>query len=241
MRIISKFHDYYDCICRYGIDKSVVFVREQKTVECPDCIAGVGPLPDNLLGEWIGGIIRRATPFYIFFCGQVIRGVRIEHENSGYFILHARTFLYTSEQVEKHMRDKWGKVFTQSDRDLVLSWLEDSVPGHGRVYIPYALNFRNNVLYDYALRQGVPYFLVSCFTHDEGDRYYQRVTLLPNLKDLSFMKAMTPQDAFSKIQSFITSDLVKERVMKIDPVSDKVKVESHGFDKWSFRREPSKR
>lgn len=236
MRIISKFHDYYDCICRYGVDKSAVFVRERKTVKCPVCITGgVGNLSDNLLGEWIGGSFRKATPFYIFFCGQVIRGVRIEIY--GNFVFSAKTFLYTKEHVNKYMIDKF---FTQSDRDLVINWLENSIPGHGRVYIPYALNFRNNVLYDYALSQGVPYFLVSCFSQDAGDSYYQQVTILPNLKDLGFMRVMTPQDAFSKIHSFITNDLVKERVMKIDPVSDKVKVESHGFDKWSFRREPSR-
>lgn len=30
MRIVSKFHDYYDCIQAHGIDKSLVYVRQPK-------------------------------------------------------------------------------------------------------------------------------------------------------------------------------------------------------------------
>jgi hypothetical protein len=35
MRIISKFHDYYDGGSIYGIDKSTIYVREQSEIILP--------------------------------------------------------------------------------------------------------------------------------------------------------------------------------------------------------------
>ena len=32
MRIISKFHDYYDSVMIYGQDKTVVYQREEKKI-----------------------------------------------------------------------------------------------------------------------------------------------------------------------------------------------------------------
>jgi len=59
-----------------------------------------------------------------------------------------------------------------------------------------------------------------------------------NLKELNFQKVLGNYQAFQEIEMYISTYLVKDK-MPINPISDKIKVASHGFDvKSSFRKDP---
>jgi len=61
----------------------------------------------------------------------------------------------------------------------------------------------------------------------------------PMLKDFEFYKVVDAFTAFTELQMFIGGVLgVGEK--EIVEVEDKYKISQHGFDKWSFRKEPSK-
>jgi hypothetical protein len=65
------------------------------------------------------------------------------------------------------------------------------------------------------------------------------VTVNPRLQDYSFVSVIDPITAFQEISAFLGSNLVEQK----DPnphMSDELKSEIHGFDKWSFRK-PSKK
>lgn len=51
----------------------------------------------------------------------------------------------------------------------------------------------------------------------------------------NFQKAVDPYQARQKVEIFLRNDLSQE--VSIRPVSDRIKIQSHGFDKYSFRRE----
>jgi hypothetical protein len=58
-------------------------------------------------------------------------------------------------------------------------------------------------------------------------------------------KIIDPFSAFNSIERYLTNELAKRDVkrdqsIKDNPVPDKIKAESHGFDKWSFRKESTK-
>jgi len=69
MRIISKFHDYYDSVQRQGMDKDVVYVRQKKEIliKCDSRVCD-------------RGIARTGTVRlkYLGFCGQIYRIYVIE-------------------------------------------------------------------------------------------------------------------------------------------------------------------
>lgn len=57
----------------------------------------------------------------------------------------------------------------------------------------------------------------------------------PFLKPLEFQKVKDPFTAFQDIATYISNVLVVPD--KPDDIPDKFKVEQHGFDKWSFRKQ----
>ena len=61
-----------------------------------------------------------------------------------------------------------------------------------------------------------------------------------NLKEFEFYKVVDAFTAFVETQNYI-SGVLGTSEKEIIEVEDKYKIGQHGFDKWSFRREPSKR
>ena len=68
--------------------------------------------------------------------------------------------------------------------------------------------------------------------------------MYPILKNLSFFKMFDAYTCFQKIEHFLTNEIVKPD--EISPeiqasITDELKAQAHGYDKWSFRKEPSKK
>lgn len=67
----------------------------------------------------------------------------------------------------------------------------------------------------------------------------------PLLAYVEFHKHIDAFQAFLAIEQYLSNDLAprdikRDMSIKDNPVPDKIKAESHGFDKWSFRKEPAK-
>ena len=60
-----------------------------------------------------------------------------------------------------------------------------------------------------------------------------------NLNEYQFYKVFDAFRAFQEIQMFIGNVLTGEK--KIIDIDDKYKITQHGFDKWSFRKESTKK
>jgi hypothetical protein len=61
-----------------------------------------------------------------------------------------------------------------------------------------------------------------------------------NLKDYEFYRVIDAFTAFTELQMFI-SGVLGTGEKEIIEVEDRYKIGQHGFDKWSFRKEPSKK
>jgi len=62
----------------------------------------------------------------------------------------------------------------------------------------------------------------------------------PQLASVNFYKKFDAFQAFQMLERFIANDLAPKDERKDKPIPDKLKAESHGFNKMSFRKEPSK-
>ena len=87
-----------------------------------------------------------------------------------------------------------------------------------------------------------PAFVYDCDWSEDnyGGNYRHSFTINPVLKDLKFYKVFDAFTAFQEIQMFISGVLgIGEK--EIIEVADEYKIPQHGFDKWSFRKEPGQK
>ena len=79
-----------------------------------------------------------------------------------------------------------------------------------------------------------PIFVYDTYRRDDA------FIINPILKDYEFYKVVDAFTAFTELQMFISGVLgVGEK--EIVEIEDKYKIGQHGFDKWSFRKEPQKK
>ena len=87
MRIISKFHDYYDIGLSYGIDKSLVYVRHEQELE-KTSVPEVEKILNKEHERWwshhvehyvIGSDGNKSVGFvFVGFCGKLYSGLSID-------------------------------------------------------------------------------------------------------------------------------------------------------------------
>jgi hypothetical protein len=252
MRIISKHHDFYDCAAKTLRDNSVTFVRKTEEIVCNPFLKTMGQMDEYEESYYSGQAHSyRFESQLIFFCGTV------------YPIVINRTGSYWDSHNEHH-EEEWNYSYTYSEakeknpklfQDYLKKWFEGGkfFPAHLLVLDRYTRTteqmrrhlkylqkvqpsfvVKNDLLTQYAIKNGIAYFSLEFRDMASNIVHY------PNLKDKEFFKVISPNDAFSRIQMYLTNELAQERQMPIKPISDKLKAESHGFDKWSFRKESVK-
>jgi hypothetical protein len=68
------------------------------------------------------------------------------------------------------------------------------------------------------------------------------VTFYPVLKDIFFHRNfVSVMEMFQALEMYLLNDLAQLDAVKALPISDKLHAETHGFNEWSFRKEPTKR
>lgn len=221
MLIVSKFRDYYDASVGYGIDKTIVYERETKTIKSrlfflDEYIAG-----DNYYSNWRDYGSRSDVRYewrIIGFCGKTyvllteFTKISKDSETAEYY--------YGDECLERVFeggRDRWHYKETQ---DFIQKW-------QNREYI------------DFFYDNKVPVFSVEPSSAYRGS---VEVVLNPVLSEIKFFRLFNSYSAFQEIQMFI-SGVIGINTSNTTEIDDKNKIIQHGFDtKWSFRNpDPPKR
>jgi len=237
MLIISKEknRDYYDGVAgTVGIDKTIIYKREIKEFtknEIPSPFKHTGSnyyikqIPSFLR---LGGysikkehkkIYEGYSYFIIGFCGKLYIGWRFYINNNNLNKKLSSIILYDFNQIKELL-------------DYKQAWcgnLED----HAK-----------NVL-DYDALELFRKFNTPVFIYDHDyDRkisisgWYEnpRFIINPVLNDYEFYRVFDTFQTFQEIQMFL-GGVLGNHEKKIIEVADKYKIEQHGFDKWSFRKE----
>lgn len=207
MRIISKFYDYYDCIQRYGIDKSVIYKRITKSLD--------ENLPKEVKQKikkirkyaWAIDSFRqseRVSLFVIIVVSKCYIGVE-----------HQENYFFSRDSFELYSKNK------------KLSFHDSDYKGIFRLISNFEISL------DFAICYKSPLFFHGLFTEQSSHEF--KTIKDPCLKTYDFFKIMHPTEIFQEIQRFMSGVLPLPN-KSILPVSDKLKIQSHGFDEWSFRK-----
>jgi hypothetical protein len=247
MRIISPFHDYYDCIQSYGHDPYPLYLREQKEVSVPtlgrmtdhnelfDKISSVHSLFEIMPRTnscYSGAIIlcEKAYPFYQYYKGDELR-------------FHDPSTLKTFYDIPK-LIDALSKDKHQSAKNDVKDFRQTKAPTRTRRKYAERYRYRRNLnphswnRFTSELKEvpaeihrhfNSPVFAISL------DRNV-KMTINPCLKDYHFQQVMQPFEVFQEISMYLGNKLVSQMDPN-PPISDELKAQSKGFDKYSFRKE----
>ena len=242
MYIISKHKDYYDGVVgSVGMDKTLVY--ERTTEEITDNNKMLKEFQASRNRGWMG--TNRDNPFLNIGFAHVERDNPKKYDDEDFFIVGFCGKLYLGWKLYYKVMG-WDletgekKEFTKTDivygYDKVKKFLKDSY---------WRGNLENDIKYlmDYDPINMFRELKTPVFIYDSERRKPRADDALiinPILKEWEFYKVIDAFTAFQEISMFIGGVLgIGEK--EIVEVEDKYKIGQHGFDKWSFRREPSKK
>lgn len=221
MLILSKHHDYYDCIARFGVDKTIVYQRNTQEIEPFPELKGLSMFHHS---EFRANNPKLEVHFeYIVFCGTIYPMVKVTE--SQYMNSPKLTVYYDDSFLEKH--DLSNGTFN------FVYYRHKSFAENVNEFFGYAGTDKNDL--------NLVYKTPVIRLYRKPYSGTNRLELNPVLKDVKFFKVKNEFDAFQEIAQFISSSLCTEIQPKPSNVEDKYLITNHGFDKNSFRKLPTKR
>jgi len=229
VKIISNFHDYYDTISKDGIDNSIIYLRYTKKHNIEPHFTYLYNIIINMLNCSDSTIIKPTIcyikapnnfsepysykPIYILFCGIIkIMFAKVK--------MNYRDFI-ADYITPLQMKD----IAKEYDNYLKLKRINKRITTIDKYNLYMSID---NKKIDIMNKTNFPIIIlipeVQCIIN-------------PCLKDFNFHKIMDPYTTFQEIQMYISGVLQTEDKVTPWPVSDKIKSESKGFNKFSFRRQ----
>jgi hypothetical protein len=251
MRIISKFHDYYDSVMSYGQDESCIYLR--KTVEYdlreksnPQLIKDIKEIIDKHAKKpeksWRSGNITRLStintkhykyeiePFNVLFCGKLYKGVSIDRssQKTDTYCHGETTYLYSSDAVKSYM-EKHGIP----NEDIKAWWHKNKLTTYSIVESYFKEITQPDLNWMIANK-------VICILDSERADGVDIITVNPCLRNVQFYKVFEAYSAFQELDMWVSGTLAYPQNEMVE-IDDKYKVQQHGFDeKYGFRKRPEK-
>lgn len=230
MYIHSKFRDYYDCIQKYGGDDSQHWVRKQETTLLQSGEPAVMHIRDAESSVFYlpyGSTMRMAVSDWLWLgvAGKVFPIYAAKNDWADSLSYH-----YTVDSVGAAMKAISNKAFEdfskkhkyskKSYKDLLLLRFSDTRP------------------FEYIFEKYQT--AIWLIDKDPNRRVTYRLTSNPTLQDYDFQTVMDPATCYQEITMFLSGVLGCACADTID-IADEHRIAGHGFDKWSFRKLPTKR
>lgn len=230
MRIISPFHDYYDKAMAHGVDRGLVYLRRPQEIFAPS--AKVEPPFKYLTAPRKFLQSTELVPLSVFFCGTVYRGIRVyltageakslvawcKSDVSailGSFPEPRRSQLM--ERLEKPSLFTYDLAFGATGNTL-MKWLTAGPALSGELSQK-AVGLRAPIL---------------VWSPTEGVQANCQLALY------QFYRAVDSYSAYQRLAQWVASNHTDPSMPPL-AVSDQVRAQQHGFDKYSFRKPPTKK
>lgn len=238
MKIISKFHDYYDTCMQYGMDKECIYIREMKEIsEVTQYTFDFPKMKHPSFGVYPSTL--EITPFVVGFCSEIIVGIKLYRTssfNKGYQLEEAYLdYFYTLQQVEDYLtphikewgldrKNRWTKSTTY---DCILELVKNY----------FKLQPSKNV-YEIFHLYNTPIFVFDKIDFN-SDYYFcnpkTHLIINPKLSTFKFYRIKDVYQAFQTIYQYI-SGVLGVGNKEIVEISNKDMCIKKGFDpKTSFR------
>lgn len=227
MKIFSKFRDFYDTASSHGIDKEIVYVREQDVIriprveEMPYAYDFSSRAPHN--GEML--YVRVSVDFILVgFCGTIFPGAHIEVKIDD-MNLTENYYCYSHESLIKFCA-KLGHVLEEH------RWSWNSRMSSKEFFSSPHANWHSQ----FHLHK-TPIFIVRRDDDSKAKRNHQ-ILVNPMLKNFNFQTVKDAYSAFQEIQMYVSGVLgaSSKPMLKL---SDKELAKKRGHDGvYSFRKPP---
>jgi hypothetical protein len=229
MRIISKFHDFYDSAQRFGHDDALMFLRAHdqwpgrgnipKTQVPPEVFSfytwASGCCPQSLSDHGAGvdasfGIVYFGGKLYPYACVATRQKPQVEYV----YAYEELVGLLANAGVTLKNRKKYRGLYVEPERMTIEQFFE--LKGSTR------------------WQPDVPSAEVAVLGFEAR---FHILDQHPRLADIQFFKCLSPWEAYQELSMYLGNLAAPDRVPV--QVADKDRIAQHGFDKWSFRKPPA--
>lgn len=236
MKIISNFHDYYDGVVRNYSDPSDKFqpVYTRKTTEMrfkrdySNKVRYISPEGMQYpMKDFVHFQDKKPSNFYRFRDSRAnilaIRVIRFCGES--YPLIEYNT--NPNKTVYDYVGVEDIEYIYKSDDRILNHYLSQQIQ-------------IDSSLDDMMEEMGCPIAILHHKDYNRNRRvdYTYRIEFNPNLSAYEFAKVVDPYTAFMKLEMWFCNRAEPRK--KMPEISDELKAQSKGFDKYSFRRAPSK-
>lgn len=221
MRIRSNFKDYYDKIQEYTYGRSSLYVRAWVRSNLKDTPLH---LLRSSIGRWDDSL------FCVGFCGKLYYGRRISwYETIDRVSKRFDKYFFDAESFKSHLRKRPFPLYSidkEYDRKLAPSFqvIEDNsffIKDNAPISF---WDYDNEICCPLELK-GRTYHRKLC-DHDSGPSF--------SLQSIGFEAILNAESAYTELCGYIGGVLSREH-KEVPEMTNSVKIESHGFNKKSFR------
>lgn len=241
MRVISKQHDYYDTV-NFGGD--VMYVRhEQKPVirETPSDIERIFELlPSQYAQRGLTGGVRGSL---ICFCGKIYPLVTLTrysnrwepHWINAYSTMDLDRAFWKYSKTLKELNGEYDKPKKRSMSGLYHTRWRHFRPFRKFLLKELFLEFGKKVNDQIFFDLGSPVFIIN-----QKENLGAEWIVNPHLAEVGFQRIFGPYAAHQEIEMYLGGVLGNKEIDTVG-VSDKYLKSQKGFDKWSFKKMPTKK
>ena len=257
MRIISKFHDYYDGVMQHGFDESIVYLRQSVEVDltnpasfnksCRDlnkCLAGT--VTSRMLHYTTPIFYKNlsvtvSNPIVVMVCDKFYHGVRVIIADN--FNTRVDTYVFSVEQLAQLYKqmslDDAAAEFEAAHRNQTRRFDRANMLDRPRRHKNISMWLSNDGFETVRACERV------VLTTARNDRIVclmvssEHVTVNPQLSRFNFAAVVPPYEIAQEISMFIGGVLGSPAGSMVS-ISDADKIQQHGFNEWSFRTLPTK-
>jgi hypothetical protein len=226
MKLIAKTKDYYDMYANNPAFSDMswnrVWRREPKSVTC-DFSLPVGFTYEGVDRHGILDYRHDLLGCCIHFCGDIYPVIIYTKDNSCY---------YNFDDVIGFIPERYTWVTDRLRKFFACeTWTTKIGKGH-----KLAQRLSNVEMHR---KLNTPVFISGNYREDGRNGRYadrERVFINPILDSLKFIQKVDAFACMLRLEQFLSNDLVVPDLKEVK-ISDKLKAETHGFNKFSFRKD----
>ena len=244
MRIISDFHDYYDSVQSAGQDQSVVYMRSRKEVALNRDSYPFPVFGQTLPPSWrwqCRGV--KVDQFAIGFCGKVYPILRLSYQLKPES-KSTSVVCFNLGDVDAFIERNYKRHEIDAYRSKPRRWRFSDSWDRGQRREKFKEFFdlfavKQSAFAEIFIANQSPIFVASVTAGEAWRSNGYKIVFNGSLKELEFFRIVDTFTAFQELQMYFGATAQPNR--PIPAVSDEDLASAKGFDKWSFRKPPTKK
>lgn len=241
MLILTKRKDYYDGVVgTLGVDKTLVYDRQEVELQEKD-------FPDDFKRKRYSWNKSNDTQFYNIARHDIKKEFQKKYQHYSYFLIGFCGKLYIGWKLYSEVKKNSGITDLITEITYDFDYIKTIIKPReywGNIVddVNYIMNYDSLYLFR---NLKTPIFVYDSdykrtFLGSYWRNGHEKFIINPNLSDYEFYKVFDSFQAFQEISMFI-GGVLGSGEKDIVVVEDKYKIAQHGFDKWSFRKESTKK